>query len=1046
MANKVERRGIKIYIDDKELKQSYHNLRREYKKQLGILNKLDEAHPDYRKKAAEVAILKKRFEELNQSQRKLISGGKETKGVFGKFSGMFSGIKGMVAGAFAVGSVVAWGKQLYDNITVLRETKHEIKTLTGLTGKALNDVTAKTKAITGTYNKDVKDTVKTANALSKHFGLTMDASLKLIEKGLLAGADASGDMYNQLSEYAPLMKEAKLSADEFVSLIAETEKASVFNDKGVDAIKEGFISLREGTKGTKDAIAGLGINVDDMYTKIESGNLSYFEALKLISKELEKTGNKSTKTGTAIADIFRGAGEDAGFEFLANLHKMNTELEKSIDTSDEYARLKQRELEINEDLNKIWVSLTGTGSALNSMYLSVKSGLVDVLGSLSGVKTEAISANEAFEDQARKVVSLNQNLSPLVAEYDVLKSKSKLSKDEHLRLKKVVGEIGSILPSAVTSWDKYGNAVSVSTSRVTESIEKQKLILKYKNQEAIEAETEAIEENTRKLKRYQKLLKTFASEEYKNTPTHYGAKNVSDKTIQGVADEVKRLNDLIAGSKAYLERLTGDYLDEFVKKEKGATKATSEELKKRENLEILANKYKIKFTKATSDEQIRNLISAKRTEIERLNALKKANKTKLDAEKKNKKKKAQEALSQKRKQSISELNQELQNVKQAQEEIINQKLAMMQDGYEKEIDIENTNHSRRLVRLNDQKKDLDSIKDAELLETAKRYNDAIDAQIEAENKLHNLKKQAITQKHSANTVNEAESGWSDSIDVLGLSPEQWEAVMGKLDENGEALMSWGERVQGILQGVGTAWASYYDYLNNREAQELKAFTKSTNDKKDKLKDRYDKGLIDKESYDKQVSKLDKDLEKQQAIAEYNRAKREKTMSLFQIASNTAVGIMKAVSASFATGGMPWSGIIAAMGLAQAGLVAAAPLPDKGFYYGGFTGSEGSQKDQYGTITGYVHDNEYVVPKVELEDPAVRSMVDLIEQKRTGYTDSITNNSGSSNTEMMALISSTNALMNHIIEHGVESTVAWDYNDTRKLTKQQTKLNRLKNNG
>lgn len=1045
MGNKVERRGIKIYIDDKELKQSFHNLKREYIKQLGILNKLDEAHPDYKSKAAEVAILKQRFEELRNSQGKLISGTKETQGVFGKFTGMFKGVKGLVSGAFAVGSLVTFGKQLYDKIGLIRQVKHEIRTLTGVQGSELDKITAKTKAIADSYGKDVKETVKTANTLSKHFNLTMNESLDLMTKGFLSGADASGDLYNQLAEYAPLMREAKLSASEFVSLIAETEKAGVFNDKGVDAIKEGFISLREGTKGTKDAIAGLGIDVEDMYTKMESGNLSYFDALKLISKEIEKTGNKSTKTGTAIADIFRGAGEDAGFDFISNLHNMNTELEKSINNSDEYAQLKQRELEINEDLNSVWMKLTGTGSALNSLYLGMKSGLVDLLGSIAGVRTEAMEAKDAFEDQARKVIDLNKNLTPLITEYENLNSKSKLSKDEHIRLKKVVGEIGSILPSAVTSWDEYGNAVSISTDRITEYIDKQKLILRYKNKKAIDSETEAIKNNTRQLKRYQKLLQTVSSDDYQNRNSKgNGAipNKLSDKEINEVRSKVVELTDLIAGAEGNLEQLTGDYLDKFIEKESDKTKTVESEIEKRKSLENLAAKYKISFQKSTTNERLRSMISAKRREIERLNAQK--DREKKDAERETK---AEESrLENNRKKSVSELERELVDVKKAQADLIDQKLAMKQDGFAKDMEVQKVNHDRRIESLKAQQKDISVIKDAEILENSKRFNQAIETQIEAENKLHELKKQAITHKYASKTVKDSNEGWSDGIDVFGLSPEQWEGVFGKLDENGEALMSWSERVQGILQAVGNAWGKYYDYVNSQEARNLKRFERSTNDKKESLKDRYDRGLIDKENYDKQVDKLDKEVAKQQAITEYNRAKREKTMSLFDIASSTAVAVMKAYEMSPGTLGMPWSGIIAAMGLAQAGVVAAAPLPDKGFYYGGFTGSSGSQSDQYGTITGYVHDNEYVVPKVELEDPAVSKMVESIEAKRSGYVDSLSGGQTGNDIELIGLISSTNALMSYLIDNGIDSVVNWEYKDTKQLTKQQTKLNRIRNNG
>ena len=165
-------------------------------------------------------------------------------------------------------------------------------------------------------------------------------------------------MLNQLQEYAPQLKEANVPLEEMVALIAQTTKEGIFSDKGLDTIKEGVLRIREGTTATRDALSGLGLDTNKIYSELEKGTLSYIDVIKLVSGKLSEVEKQSPKVGTAIADIFGGPGEDAGLEYLQSLKDIDTNLENLIDTTDEMTLLKRREVDINEELNDSWVKLT----------------------------------------------------------------------------------------------------------------------------------------------------------------------------------------------------------------------------------------------------------------------------------------------------------------------------------------------------------------------------------------------------------------------------------------------------------------------------------------------------------------------------------------------------------------------------------------------------------------------------------------------------------------------------------------------------------------
>lgn len=108
------------------------------------------------------------------------------------------------------------------------------------------------------------------------------------------------------------------------------------------------------------------------------------------------------------------------------------------------------------------------------------------------------------------------------------------------------------------------------------------------------------------------------------------------------------------------------------------------------------------------------------------------------------------------------------------------------------------------------------------------------------------------------------------------------------------------------------------YANYQEQQEISKYSKmSTAEKKEyDLKKAADAAQIKRES---EKNKALNKLAREQAIV-------QKVTSLFQIAADTARGIMSAIATFWLTGGQPWATIIGIAGGLQAAAVLATPLP------------------------------------------------------------------------------------------------------------------------
>lgn len=177
---------------------------------------------------------------------------------------------------------------------------------------------------------------------------------------------------------------------------------------------------------------------------------------------------------------------------------------------------------------------------------------------------------------------------------------------------------------------------------------------------------------------------------------------------------------------------------------------------------------------------------------------------------------------------------------------------------------------------------------------------------------------------------------SGDKDILGFSQKQWEGFFTNL-ENGNI------GIQTITMALGLAtqaFAQMDQFMSASENASLKRSETSAEKKKTHLKKQLDSGVISQKKYDKEVTKIDQDLDAKKADIEYKQAKRQKALSIMNIAMNTAMAIMSVMSTGggtrFADMGVTaaiLTGIVTAMGALQIATVMAQPLPAKGYEQG-----------------------------------------------------------------------------------------------------------------
>lgn len=339
--------------DSKELAQTMNQLRERqsaYREELGLTNKtMQEANE----------ISGGLRGTLTGIWDSLVSG--DLQGAKEGISSLTSGMGGLVKsslafiatpfGAALVGGAafIAGAKALFDFNSKLNEMNTELRAL-GVNASEISKVRDEISATAETFDKDFKEIAEKANSLAKTYGISMSEANQIIAEGLASGGAQNAEFLDSLGEYDEFFAKAGYSAKEFSDIINTGYDLGIYSDKLPDALKEADLALKENTKSTRDALVNaFGASFsDDILNKVKTGELTTKQALEAIAQKAQESNLSQQQYAQLTADVFKGAGEDAGgaqkiFEALGQSAK------RELDAT---AQASLRLVDANEKLNK----------------------------------------------------------------------------------------------------------------------------------------------------------------------------------------------------------------------------------------------------------------------------------------------------------------------------------------------------------------------------------------------------------------------------------------------------------------------------------------------------------------------------------------------------------------------------------------------------------------------------------------------------------------------------------------------------------------------
>lgn len=403
--------GRKLVAQTKEIYEEMKRLQEatgKFQLNVGNYTEASDAIIAYGDKLKETLGLNSAF---GESLLALGRGGEEAKGVF---TAMGDGAKALgktlltlmanpvflaIAGVAAAGAAFKWW---YDYNAGLVEATRLTQQFTGKEGDDLKAFRNEVQAVADAFNVDFRETLIATNALSKQFGISANEALQLVKDGFLAGGDANGEFLDTLKEYPAYFKEAGISADQFVAIVTQTNKMGIFSDKGVDAIKEANLRLREMTTATAAALDGIGISSEQVQKDLQTGTKTTFDVIQDVSAKLAELPDNAATVGAAIADIFGGPGEDAGLQYLRTLKDISTNMDEVKGKAGVLAQLQEEQLQSQIELQNALSGLfDATGGNFETLTTQAKvfvnqgltaiiKGVIDVVNYLIELYNESV--------------------------------------------------------------------------------------------------------------------------------------------------------------------------------------------------------------------------------------------------------------------------------------------------------------------------------------------------------------------------------------------------------------------------------------------------------------------------------------------------------------------------------------------------------------------------------------------------------------------------------------------------------------------------------
>lgn len=203
-----------------------------------------------------------------------------------------------------------------------------------LTHEEIGAATEDAFRLSDAFGIDIAESTNAVGALMENFGLTADEAFDFVTAGIQRGLNTSGDFLDTITEYSTQFGNAGADAGQFFSLLESGLGSGMLGtDKAADAFKEFNVRILDGSDTTRDALALLGLSIDDITEGINNGSITQADAFQMVIDKLGEQEDAALQYQTGVA-LLGGQFEDLGVEAVLALDLMGNQLDNVAGATD----------------------------------------------------------------------------------------------------------------------------------------------------------------------------------------------------------------------------------------------------------------------------------------------------------------------------------------------------------------------------------------------------------------------------------------------------------------------------------------------------------------------------------------------------------------------------------------------------------------------------------------------------------------------------------------------------------------------------------------
>lgn len=204
-----------------------------------------------------------------------------------------------------------YGESLGDVTDALAKVFQGVDGAGKLGDDALADMTEQAMTVAKVMDEDVgRVTSAVSQILRNELAPNAEAAFDILVKGQQDGVNKSEDLLDTFNEYSTQFRELGLDAETALGLMSQGLLAGARDaDTVADALKEFAIRSKDGSKTSRDAFKGIGLDSDKMFKIFAEGGPKAREALSDVIDRLREVKDPVEQDALAVA-LFGTKAED----------------------------------------------------------------------------------------------------------------------------------------------------------------------------------------------------------------------------------------------------------------------------------------------------------------------------------------------------------------------------------------------------------------------------------------------------------------------------------------------------------------------------------------------------------------------------------------------------------------------------------------------------------------------------------------------------------------------------------------------------------------